>query len=45
VIVRVAPHIRPVHAGVAYQPGEVVDNLPMSIAVQWIGSGWASEVD
>jgi hypothetical protein len=44
VIVRVAPHIRPVVDGTIYSGGDIVD-LPMSIAVQWIGSGWASEVE
>jgi hypothetical protein len=42
-IVRVAPHIRPVVDGTIYS-SDIVD-LPMSIAVQWIGSGWASEVE
>jgi hypothetical protein len=42
VIVRVAPDIRPVVDGTIYSGGDI---LPMSIAVQWIGSGWASEVE
>jgi hypothetical protein len=42
--VAVAPQIRPVVDGTVYGGGDIV-KLPMSIAVQWIGSGWASEVD
>jgi hypothetical protein len=38
----VAPQIRPVHEGTVYRPGEVVE-LPMPIAYQWVGSGWAVE--
>lgn len=43
-IVRVAPNITAVHELVAYRPGDVVE-LPMSIAYQWCGSGWAVEAD
>jgi hypothetical protein len=40
----VAPQIRPVRAGVVYEPGDVVE-LPMPVAYGWIGSGWGVEAD
>jgi hypothetical protein len=40
----VAPQIRPVHAGVVSEPGDVVE-LSMPVAYGCIGSGWAVEAD
>jgi hypothetical protein len=40
----VALQIHSVHAGVVYEPGDVVEP-PMPVAYGWIGSGWAVEAD